>query len=123
MSTTEQGYTVPEKVRVLEFWALNFTNTKSTNIAERKGDFTLKTRWSLMDSEGNNSMPEPPKPCSKILSVAETKLMMADSVTLADGTVLTGAQIAEGVSLSTDKDWAGEYDIIQEENIDPIVEE
>ena len=109
MSTEDKGKVLPDTVRVLTLWALNFTTPKSDDVAERKGNFTLKTRWLSRDADGNTS-----EGGNKTLSVAETKKMMASTITLEDGTVLSGAQIAEAVGLSTDDNWRGDYDIVPE---------
>jgi len=116
MATTVEAVTLPAGFKVLEVMQFNFYNCKSTNVAERKGDFTLKFRSGVMDSDGGYREDTEPV---LILSGDETKLMMSQDkeVTLTSGKKLTGAEVAECLGIVADRAWAGEY------HIEPVEEE
>jgi hypothetical protein len=107
MATTEEAVTLKETIRCLEDLNFHFPESSSMVEAIRKGTFTLKTRWGLMDEDGNYRHDDP---CTKILSEQETQIMMQDVITLTNGKTVSGAEYAEVTAIMCDRKWAGMYD-------------
>ena len=111
MATVNEAKTVviPETVNVLKQLIFNFTKFKSLVKEERKGVFSIRAFSTTMAEDGSYS--DYTQHCTE-LTEQETPALLADSVTLEDGTVITGAMYAEATGKFIDKVWSKTYKYI-----------
>ena len=114
MATPEPQKTLPAGDKALENLMFNFTECRNPDPLIRKSTFQLKLRNGIIQDDGGYREPVPmiDGEATKILSVSETATLIQDSVTLASGKELTGAEVAEAVGIFADRSWAGDYDTV-----------
>jgi len=118
MATEITEEVLPAGIKALQVLQFNFPQWNNTDAAVRKGTFTLKMRSGILQNDGGSREDLNP---IKLLSESQTKLLLEDTVTLASGKEITGAEIAEGLGIAIDKAWAGDYDVVDEEPEEPEV--
>ena len=100
--------TKPETTEVLETMLFNFTECRNADPVKRASEFQFKVRVGEIDADGTYYDSDNP---TTVLSVGETNLMLADEVTLASGKKVTGADVAEALSIVKDYVRQGKYKI------------